>query len=180
MIDVRPLSALTLATCALAACGGSPSTSPTPSSAGASTPATSASPTQTPTASGPTTVSTGTTALGTVLTTPQGLTLYYFTPEKGGVVACTAGCASTWPPLKASGAASEPSGVTGALGTVALADGSMEVTYNGWPLHTYAADTAAGQTNGQGIAGKWFAATPSLTTNGAAPAAATSTPYNPY
>ena len=26
-----------------------------------------------------------------------------------------------------------------------------EVTYNGWPLHTYASDTAPGQTNGQGI-----------------------------
>lgn len=114
-----------------------------------------------------------------MLTTPQGLTLYYFTPEKGGVVACTGGCATTWPALKATGAPTKPSSVSGTLGTVALSDGSQEVTYNGWPLHTYAADTAAGQTNGQGVGGKWFAATPALTANGVAPAAATS-PYNPY
>lgn len=179
MIDARLLSALTVATCGLAACGGTASPTSTPTSSAGSAPAASASPTETPTAPGSTTVSTGSTSLGTVLTTPQGLTLYYFTPEKGGVVACTGGCATTWPPLKASGTATKPSSVTGTLGTVALADGSMEVTYNGWPLHTYAADSAPGQTNGQGIGGKWFAATPSLTANGAAAAAATST-YNPY
>ena len=179
MIDVRLLSLMTLATVVLAACGGSASPSSSPASSEGPTSTPSASPTEAPATPGPTTVSTGSTSLGTVLTTPHGLTLYYFTPEKGGVVVCTGGCASTWPPLKASGAATKPSSVTGTLGTVALSDGSMQVTYNGWPLHTYAADSATGQTNGQGVAGKWFAATPSLTANGAAAAAATST-YNPY
>ena len=44
-----------------------------------------------------------------------------------------------------------------------------EVTYNGWPLHTYASDTAAGQTGGQGIMNMWFAAMPgtSATSTGA-------------
>lgn len=179
MFDVRLVSVLTLAAGVVAACGGSaPASSSSPSSEGPTSTA-SASPTVASATPGPSTVSTGSTSLGTVLTTPQGLTLYYFTPEKGGVVACTGGCAATWPPLKATGAPSAPASVTGTLGAVALSDGSMEVTYNGWPLHTYAADTAAGQTNGQGIGGKWFAATPSLTASGAAAAAATST-YNPY
>lgn len=180
MIDVRLVSLLTLATAVLAACGGSASTSSSPSSAESPTPTAPTSPTATPTAAGPTTVSTGSTSLGTVLTNPQGLTLYYFTPEKGGVVACTGGCATTWPPLKAGGAETKPSSVTGTLGTVALSDGSMQVTYNGWPLHTYAADTAAGQTNGHGVAGKWFAATPGLTANGPAAAAAATPTGNPY
>ena len=114
------------------------------------------------------TVATGSTSLGTVLTNSQGLTLYYFTPEQGSKVACTGSCASTWPPLTASGAPSAPSGVSGTFATVTLADGSMEVTYNGWPLHTYSGDSAAGQTNGQGIGGKWYAATPGLTTSGGA------------
>ena len=178
MMDRRLLSVLTLATGVLAACGGA-STSSSPAASASPTATAPASPTEAPVTPGPTTVSTGSTSLGTVLTTPQGLTLYYFTPEKGGVVACTGGCAATWPPLKASGAASKPSSVTGTLGTVALSDGSMQVTYNGWPLHTYAADSAAGQTNGQGVAGKWFVATPALSANGAAPAAATPT-NNPY
>ena len=175
-MDRRLLSVLTLATGVLAACGGSASTSSSPTSSETPTPTAAVTPTATP---GPTTVATGSTSLGTVLTTPQGLTLYYFTPEKGGVVACTGGCASTWPPLKANGAETKPSSVTGTLATVALSDGSMEVTYNGWPLHTYAGDSAVGQTNGQGVAGKWFAATPALTANGAVAAAATPT-SNPY
>ena len=179
IIGRRLLPVLPLAACVLAACGGSESTGSTPSSSEGPASTGSASPTETPTAPGPTTIATGSTSLGTVLTTPAGLTLYYFTPEKGGVVACTGGCATTWPPLKASGAESKPSTATGTLGTVALSDGTMQVTYNGWPLHTYAADTAAGQTNGQGIGGKWFVATPSLASSGAAAAAAAPS-GNPY
>ena len=119
-------------------------------------------------------VATGSTSLGTVLTNTQGFTLYYFTPEQGSKVVCTGSCATTWPPVTASGGVSAPSGVTGTFATVTLADGSMEVTYNGWPLHTYAGDSAAGQTNGQGIEGKWFAATPGLTANAGGGAGASS------
>ena len=124
-----------------------------------------------PVATGALTVSTRSTSDGEVLSTLQGFTLYYFTPEKGGVIACTGGCATTWPPLKVTGAETKPSNVPGALGTVALADGSMQVTYEGWPLHTYDLDTQQGETHGQGVAGKWFAATVDLTANGATPAA---------
>ncbi|MBV8194443.1 MAG: hypothetical protein JOY80_02840, partial [Candidatus Dormibacteraeota bacterium] len=122
---------------------------------------------------------TGSTSLGTVLTTPQGLTLYYFTPEMGGTVVCTGSCASTWPPFKVNGTPTAPSGATGMLGTVALSDGSTQLTYNGWPLHTYAADTAAGQTNGQGIGGKWFAATPGLTSSGPGSSGSGAAPASP-
>lgn len=160
----------------LAACGGAATSGSTsaPGSATAAAGSTTSAP------STPATISTGSTSLGTVLTTPQGLTLYYFTPEKGGTIACTGNCASIWPPLKATGTPSAPSGVTGTLATVALADGSMEVTYNGWPLHTYASDTAPGQTSGQGIAGKWFVATPSLTASGGSGATPSPTPAGGY
>lgn len=176
MITRGLIATLTLAAGALAACGGStPTSTSTPARASSSPGAATATP------SGPSTIATGSTSLGTVLTNAQGLTLYYFVPEKGSVVACTGGCASTWPPLKAGGTTTKPPDVPGTLGTVTLADGSTQVTYNGWPLHTYAADSAPGQTNGQGIAGKWFAATPALTANGAAASAATPTPSsNPY
>lgn len=169
MLGALPVAAgLLLAACGGYGTGGSTST-PATSGAGSSV-------TPTPTPSGPATIGTGSTSLGTVLTNPQGLTLYYFTPEKGGTVACTGGCATAWPPLKPTGTLSAPSNISGSLGTVALADGSMEVTYNGWPLHTYAQDTAPGQATGQGIAGKWFAATPSLSASGASPSASA----NPY
>jgi hypothetical protein len=85
-----------------------------------------------------------------------------FTPEKGMKVACTGSCATTWPPLLASsGAMAAASGgaQSSMVGTVSLPGGTKEVTYNGWPLHTYAGDSAAGQANGQGIGGQWFAVT---------------------
>jgi predicted lipoprotein with Yx(FWY)xxD motif len=36
--------------------------------------------------------------------------------------------------------------------------GSTQSTYQGWPLYTYSGDTAAGQTNGNGV-GTWHAVT---------------------
>jgi predicted lipoprotein with Yx(FWY)xxD motif len=154
----------------LAACGAAGGTGTT------SAPATSA-----PAATG-TTVSTGTTSLGTVLTNAQGFTLYYFLPEQNSTIgACTGGCLTAWPPVVASGSPTASPAVTGALATVSvMVNGAAEseVTYNGWPLHTFASDTMAGQTNGQGISGKWFAATPNTasTSTGASSASATPTP----
>src|SRR5439155_90914 len=37
----------------------------------------------------------------TVLKNAKGLTLYYFTPDTATAIACSGGCASTWPPLLA-------------------------------------------------------------------------------
>ena len=103
--------------------------------------------------------------LGSILTDSRGFTLYLLTAEKGDKIACTGLCASQWPPLKArSGSVSGGGGVTASkLGTVTLPSGGKEVTYNGWPLHTYSGDSAAGQANGQGIQNVWFAVTASGT-----------------
>ena len=128
-----------------------------------SAPATSSS---SPAATGPT-ISTGTTSLGTVLTNSRGFTLYYFLPEKGSTIgACTAGCLGAWPPLVLSGTPTAAAGVTGALATVSImlnGAAATQVTYNGWPLHTFGSDSAPGQTGGNGIEGKWFAAMPGTT-----------------
>jgi predicted lipoprotein with Yx(FWY)xxD motif len=129
------------------------------------------------------TLSTMSTSLGVVLTNPQGFTLYYFLPEKNSTIgACTGGCLTAWPPLVATGTPSGPPALTGTLGTVSvMVNGSTEneVTYNGWPLHTYASDTAPGQTNGQGIGGNWFAITPATTATATGTSSTTSTPAAP-
>ncbi len=99
----------------------------------------------------------------TVLTNPQGMTLYYFTPDTSAKIACTGGCAQAWPPLvfKSSGTPAGDAPLSGKLTLVNGANGT-QIEYNGHPLYTYSGDTAPGQTTGEGLFGKWFVCTPSL------------------
>lgn len=99
----------------------------------------------------------------TILTNSQGITLYYFTADSATTAACATGCTSTWPPLLYSGSGSPTSATTlsGTLTAVSNANGK-QVSYNSHFLYTFSGDTAPGQTNGEGIAGKWFVATTSL------------------
>ena len=90
--------------------------------------------------------------LGTILVDSNGFTLYDFHKDKGGKSACYGACASTWPPLTTEGAPRAMSGADAAkLGTTKRNDGTLQVTYGGLPLYTYAADTKPGETNGQDI-----------------------------
>ena len=103
----------------------------------------------------------------TILTNVDGKTIYYFTPDTATTAACAAGCISTWPPLLFTGSGSPTSSTTlsGKLSAQTDANG-IQVEYNGHPLYTYSGDTAAGQTNGEGLFGKWFVATPDLPSQG--------------
>jgi len=105
--------------------------------------------------------------LGTILANPQGRTLYYFLPERGGKIVCSSSaCTTYWPPsITAGGNPTGGAGVTGQLGLIARAGGAQQITYNTWPLYTFSGDSAADQTNGQGVVGfggKWLVATPGL------------------
>ena len=111
-------------------------------------------------ASGPS-VKLASTGLGKVLVDAQGRTLYLFEADKGTKSACDGACASIWPPLATKGKPTAGAGLTASkLGTTKRADGTTAVTYNGHPLYTYAGDTAAGQTSGQGLddyGAEWYA-----------------------
>ncbi len=174
------VSFLIILTCLLAACGSTSSTTTSSyaTSNPTSTPDTSATST-TPTTAGkygatPTTGTNNTNAstiktttatisgkAETILTNAQGMTLYYFTPDTKTTAACTTGCTGTWPPLLATGSVTLTSTAPGQLTTATNANGT-QVQYNGHFLYTYAGDAAPGQTNGQGIGGKWFVASASL------------------
>jgi predicted lipoprotein with Yx(FWY)xxD motif len=98
---------------------------------------------------------------GDVLFDQQGLALYYDTQDKPPHFGCTGGCLTFWPALvlpKGQKAAVAGKGVTG-LGVVMNPKlkpaGTMQVTWKGKPLYTYAADSK-GTVNGQGIQGIWF------------------------
>ena len=99
----------------------------------------------------------------TILTNAGGQTLYYFMPDTATKVACTATCAGVWPPLLFTGTGS-PTSATSLPGTLSVVSGAngSQVEYNGHPLYTYSKDTAPGQTNGEGLFGKWYVATPTL------------------
>lgn len=103
----------------------------------------------------------------TILTNVDGKTLYYFTPDTATTAACAAGCISTWPPLLFTGSGSPTSStaLSGKLSAQTDANGN-QVEYNGHPLYLYSGDTAAGQTNGEGLFGKWFVATTNLPSQG--------------
>jgi len=103
--------------------------------------------------------------VGTVLVNGQGRTLYMLTSEKGGKITCTQanGCTQAWPEtLLASGAtvaAAGPGVQPALLGTVKDATGELEVTYNHWPLYTFAGDSGPGAATGQGLVsfgGTWY------------------------
>jgi predicted lipoprotein with Yx(FWY)xxD motif len=103
----------------------------------------------------------------TILTNANGMTLYYFTPDTATASACTGGCASTWPPLLSTGSGSPTSAnsLPGTLAVLSDANGN-QVTYNGHLLYVYSGDSAPGQTNGEGLFGKWFVAAPDLSVLG--------------
>jgi predicted lipoprotein with Yx(FWY)xxD motif len=100
-------------------------------------------------------------SLGQVLTDAQGLTLYTFTKDtpNSGKSAASGAVLQAWPPLYVDGTPTKADSVSGDLGTITTA-GKQQVTYKGMPLYHYAGDGAPGETNGQGIGGVWFVATP--------------------
>ena len=165
-----PVTILLVLTLLLAACGSSGTSSASGSGGSTPTAPATASPiikTATATVKG---------ASQTILTNTQGMTLYYFTADTPSQSACTGGCTSTWPPVLFQGSGT-PASVTSLPGMLsAVSDGNgTQVEYNGHPLYTFSSDTAPGQTNGEGIAGKWFVATPTLKAQGTQQATPTPT-----
>jgi predicted lipoprotein with Yx(FWY)xxD motif len=158
---------LAAAVLAVAACASSSSSTSSPSS----TPAAGASSAAAAGASSGSTVMATTIGGTQVLTNSAGFTLYWFGPDTSTTSHCTGSCATYWPPLK--GPVTAGSGVTGTLGVISRPDGTMQATYDGHPLYTYAADTAPGQNKGNGLnvsGGVWH----EVTVSGAAPAASAS------
>jgi predicted lipoprotein with Yx(FWY)xxD motif len=139
----------------LAACGGdtsSAASSPSPSAA------------QAPLVKTATATVAG--ASQTILVGANGMTLYYYLPDKGGKITCTGQCLVNWPPLivpstKTSVAAT--SDITGKFTLLANTEANgSQVVYNNWPMYFWIKDKTPGDTTGQGVGGKWFVATPGL------------------
>ena len=159
----------------VAACGGSttptaaPSTASNPSTASASPAAASSPAASSSTSGGANSVEVSSATipgLGAVLVNAQGRTLYTFAPDSDATVTCVTACAAVWPPLSlTAGQTAVPAGsvMQSLLGSDPNPSGGQVVTYKGWPLYTYVADTAPGQASGQAVdlnGGLWYVISP--------------------
>ena len=104
------------------------------------------------------------TRYGRILFAGNGRVLYAFTRDRrGGPSRCYGDCAAAWPVYFARGALRAGAGVKRALlGTTRRRDGRLQVTYNGWPLYTYAHE-GPGQVLCQNVAthgGTWLVVRP--------------------
>ncbi|MFG1664781.1 SCO0930 family lipoprotein [Streptomyces sp. Y7] len=100
--------------------------------------------------------------LGEVLTDSDGMSLYRFDkdvaePPKSN---CDGDCATKWPPVPANDATAGVGIDKNLLGSVTRTDGTKQLTIDGWPAYRYAKDTKAGDVNGQGVGGTWYALAP--------------------
>jgi len=93
--------------------------------------------------------------LGWVLAEANGLVVYtYGGDSKGGSPTCTGTCASLFPAVTGLPQAGPADTLPGPLGTVAMANGGKQITYNGYPLYTLKGARAL-STKGDGMDGKW-------------------------
>jgi predicted lipoprotein with Yx(FWY)xxD motif len=107
-----------------------------------------------------TVVAANTTALGTFLTTADGMTLYTFANDTANTSTCTGDCLKAWPAFTTNGLdrLTIGKGLTGKLDTIKRDDGKLQLTYNGLPLYLYKSDKVPGDTTGQGVGNVWTVA----------------------
>jgi len=107
--------------------------------------------------------------LGQVLVDSEGRTLYDFHKDKRSLYsakdsACYGACAEDWPPLLTGGEpGTEGKAMPTKLSTLKRKDGTLQVTYYGHPLYTYAGDQKPGEANGNDVkafGGQWYALNP--------------------
>ena len=79
---------------------------------------------------------------GRVLVNRLGFTLYVFSKDKrnSGKSACYGKCAKLWPPFRPIGNSIPKTAEGELLGTITRKDGTVQMTYNGWPLYDYFRD----------------------------------------
>ena len=107
--------------------------------------------------SDPVDISSAESEFGTLLVDGDGYTLYTFDVDERGsnVSTCTGPCIEQWPAVEEISVTSS-SVSADLIGSFERSDGTIQATYNGWPLYTFAGDDAPGDTNGQGFNQVWW------------------------
>lgn len=89
-----------------------------------------------------------------------GHTVYVFDADLAspGHSVCNGSCAQNWPPVGTAGKT-----IVSPFSAITRDDGTQQLAYAGRPLYTFTADSAEGQTNGDGLnafGGVWHIARP--------------------
>lgn len=96
--------------------------------------------------------------VGTILTGPNGMTLYTFAKDQQpGKSTCNGPCAENWPPFRPEAYASAPKAP---LSIITRDDGSKQYAYEGKPLYYWMRDKKPGDTTGHKVGDVWFVAQP--------------------
>jgi predicted lipoprotein with Yx(FWY)xxD motif len=150
------MTTLGAATLVLAACGNGSSGSGSSNAGSSTTAGTSSS------SAAPAELSTAKTSLGTVVVDAKGRTVYEFDKDTVGsaTTACAGPCIGLWPQVTTTSDAPTVKGLTGKIGTAPNADGSKQLTLNGYRLYTFSGDSQAGQVNGQAFMNIWWVLSP--------------------
>ncbi len=98
---------------------------------------------------------------GIYLTDSEGMSLYIFLNDSPAVSNCYDACAVNWPPFLTAGNIQVGEGLNeNLLGITERTDGTMQVTYNGWPLYYWINDVNPGDVTGQGVNSIWYVIDP--------------------
>lgn len=100
------------------------------------------------------------TAPAEILVNAAGMSLYVYAPDKKNQSVCYTTCAKFWPPLLVPSSATMPAAMTGTTLTFSPAKRSnqtIQLALGGAPLYTFLNDKKAGDLNGQGVEGIWWA-----------------------
>ncbi|WP_329222899.1 SCO0930 family lipoprotein [Streptomyces sp. NBC_01485] len=101
--------------------------------------------------------------LGDIVVDKNGMTVYRFLKDKAWpkpVSNCNGACLEKWP-VVAPVEANDTEGVQKkGLMSFTRGDGVKQQTVNCSPIYTFTGDKAAGDTNGQGVGGTWYAVAP--------------------
>lgn len=110
-------------------------------------------------AEGAATIETADSDLGTILVDDAGKTLYLFTQDRPGESLCIEECLEAWQVLEGEPTAGD--GVDSSLlGSIEREDGTVQATYDDWPLYSYVDDFRPGDLAGQDVAEVWYVVSP--------------------
>ncbi|MBT2388475.1 hypothetical protein J7E87_03360 [Streptomyces sp. ISL-1] len=100
--------------------------------------------------------------LGEIIVDKNGMTVYRFKKDSAWPMktACTGECLKKWPVVDPVAKNDTEGILKKGFVTFSRPDGIKQQTIDCWPIYTFSGDAKAGDTNGQGVGGTWYAVSP--------------------